>query len=59
MKPLAIDLYCGLGWFQDGAAKHGSQSNSRKAASALIAKIPFPLAVYIAQTYKPKTTQSV
>lgn len=40
-------------WFQDGAAKHGSRSNSRKAASAMIAKIPYPLAQHIARTFKP------
>lgn len=38
-------------WFQDGAAKHGSKSKSRKAASAAIAKIPFPLAQYIARVF--------
>jgi hypothetical protein len=31
---------------------YGSKSNSRKAASAQIAKIPFPLARYIAQAFK-------
>lgn len=36
-------------WFQDGAAASGSKSSARKAASARIAKIPFPLARYIAQ----------
>ena len=41
-------------WFQDGAASHGSRSNSRKAASAMIAKIPFPLAKHIARTFKPE-----
>jgi len=40
-------------WFQEGAARHGSRSNSRKAASAMIAKIPFPLALHIARTFKP------
>lgn len=40
-------------WFQDGAAQHGSKSNQRKAASARIAKIPLPLAQWIARTYKP------
>jgi hypothetical protein len=40
-------------WFQDGAAKHGSKSDSRKAASAQIAKIPLPLAQYIAKVYRP------
>lgn len=33
--------------------KHGSKSKARKAASAAIAKIPMPLARYIAATYKP------
>lgn len=32
----------------------GKNSDSRKAASALIAKIPFPLAQHIAQVYKPR-----
>lgn len=40
-------------WFQDGAARHGSRSSSRKAASAMIAKIPFPLAQHMARTFKP------
>lgn len=40
-------------WFQDGAAKYGSQSNSRKAASAQIAKIPFALANHIAKVFLP------
>lgn len=46
----------GLGdrWFQDGAARHGSKSNRRKASSAMIAKIPFPLAQHIARYYKPQ-----
>jgi hypothetical protein len=39
-------------WFQDGAVRHGSKSDSRKAASAEIAKIPFPLAQYIARCFK-------
>lgn len=42
----------GDAWFQDGAARHGSQSTSRKAKSALIAKIPFPLSQHIAQHFK-------
>lgn len=40
-------------WFQDGAASHGSKSSARKAASARIAKIPFPLASHIARVYLP------
>ena len=40
-------------WFQDGAARHGSKSKARKAASALIAKIPFILSQHIARSWKP------
>jgi len=40
-------------WFQDGAAKHGSKSSARKAASAMIAKIPLVLARHIAAYWKP------
>jgi len=43
----------GDAWFQDGAARHGSKSKSRKAASATIAKIPLPLARWIAKCWKP------
>ncbi len=39
------------GW---GVAQHtGSNSKARKAASALIAKIPLPLSRYLAATYRP------
>ncbi|HSE35659.1 MAG TPA: DNA cytosine methyltransferase [Blastocatellia bacterium] len=34
--------------------KHGSKSNARKAASAMIAKIPFVLAQHIARAWKPR-----
>lgn len=44
----------GDAWFQDGMAKSRSKINARKAASAAIAKIPLPLARWIARTYKPK-----
>ena len=43
-------------WFSDQNStcrKHGSRSNARKMASAMIAKIPFELARHIAATYKP------
>lgn len=40
-------------WFQDGAARHGSKSNARKAAAARIAMIPLPLARHIAKAWKP------
>jgi len=42
-------------WFQDGAARHGSKSSARKAASAMIAKIPLPLSRYIAHHFYPET----
>ena len=41
------------GWWKTGMAKNSSKSNARKQASALIAKIPFPLAQWIARTYHP------
>ena len=40
-------------WFQDGAASSGSKSSARKAASAMIAKIPLTLARHIAMVYRP------
>ena len=44
-------------WWSDGAgslsATTSSKSSARKAASAQIAKIPFPLAYHIARTYLP------
>ncbi len=42
-------------WFSDPNStcrKHGSRSNARKAASALIARIPYPLSEYVARTIK-------
>lgn len=44
----------GNAWFQDGAARHGSKSPARKAASAMIAKIPLVLARHIARCWKPQ-----
>jgi C-5 cytosine-specific DNA methylase len=43
----------GLDWFDRGAALFASNSMKRKAASALIAKIPFPLAQHIARCFNP------
>jgi hypothetical protein len=50
-------------WFASGAdcsaqRRHGSGSNSRKAASAMIARIPLPLARFIARAYYPKEQAS-
>ena len=45
----------GDGWFEGGAARHGSKSSARKAASAAIAKIPLPLARFIATVYYPRS----
>lgn len=44
----------GDAWFQDGAAKHGSKSPARKAASAMIAKIPLVLSQHISRVYHPE-----
>ena len=49
----------GDAWFQNGAARHGSKSNARKAASAAIAKIPPVLARHIAAYYKPESRERV
>jgi hypothetical protein len=46
--------YSGAAWFDNGIAEHGSRSAARKHASALIAKIPFPLARHIARCYRPE-----
>ena len=40
-------------WFDNGIATLSSKSLTRKAASAMIAKIPFPLAVHIARCFYP------
>ncbi len=43
-------------WFSDPNStcqKHGSRSNARKAASAMIAKIPYALSRYIAEQHFP------
>lgn len=48
----------GNDWFGSGEncslqRRHGSKSDSRKAASAMIAKIPLPLSLHIATTFLP------
>jgi len=43
----------GLEWFDKGMARHGSKSSARKAASAIIARIPKRLSRHIAETYYP------
>jgi hypothetical protein len=57
-KRLADGVKNGNDWFGSGAdcslqRRHGSKSTSRKAASALIAKIPLPLARHFARSYRP------
>jgi hypothetical protein len=50
-------LKIGGDWFSDPTStwrKHGSRSNARKMASAMIAKIPFELARHIASVYYPR-----
>lgn len=43
----------GAAWFDTGPAALPSNSPRRKAAAAMIAKIPLPLARHIARTYRP------
>lgn len=43
----------GRAWYAEGLGSVSYKSKARKAASATIAKIPFALASYIAQVYKP------
>jgi hypothetical protein len=61
----ATAVKCGGDWFGSYAEQkaagtispgrlHGKGSDSRKAASAMIAKIPFDLAAHIASVYKPR-----
>jgi hypothetical protein len=51
-------LKFGGGWWHDATnnliRKASSRSEARRAASAMIAKIPFDLAQYIARVYKPE-----
>lgn len=48
----------GPAWFDQGASSKSSKSAARKAASAAIAKIPFPLANYIARAYAPRIEEA-
>lgn len=55
-------IKCGGQWFGPGnnaspMRQFSSKSPARKAASAMIAKIPFELSRHIARTYKPLPTQ--
>jgi len=52
-KGFATGLGKGHDWRQDPGARYNSRSSARKAASAQIAKIPFPLASYIARQFHP------
>lgn len=45
-------------WFDTGLTKHSSKSPARKAASAMIAKIPFALSRHIARCYHPENPAS-
>lgn len=48
----------GAAWFDNGIAAHSSRSNSRKAASALIAKIPLDLSRHIARCFYPRILEA-
>ena len=47
----------GFGWDHSQMRMHSSKSPARKAASAMIAKIPFDLASHIARCFKPAAVQ--
>jgi len=57
LMPIGRGFKNARNWWSDGAgnlsATTSSHSAARKAASAQIAKIPFPLAQWIARVYKP------
>ncbi len=51
-------LKMGGDWFSDPTStcrRHGSKSQARKRASAMIAKIPLPLSRHIAAVYRPQS----
>ncbi len=52
-KGFVTGLGKGHDWRQDPSGRFNSKSSARKAASAQIAKIPFPLASHIARIFKP------
>jgi len=57
--PATTAIKNGNDWFGSGddcslQRRHGSKSTGRKAASALIAKIPQPLSEHIARTFLPR-----
>lgn len=58
LMPIAskAGIKVGGDWFSDpnSQCRFGSKSPARKMASAMIAKIPAPLARHIARTFKPK-----
>lgn len=54
-NPAEHSIKVGGDWFSDptSLSRYGSKSNKRKAASAMIAKIPFELARWIGQAWLP------
>lgn len=52
-KGFVTGLGMGHDWRQDPSARFNSKSDSRKAASAQIAKIPLPLSSYVARCFRP------
>jgi hypothetical protein len=55
-------IKCGGDWLNGKSPsdmrRYGSKSPARKAASALIAKIPLPLSRHIAATFKPSAIEA-
>jgi hypothetical protein len=48
----------GAAWWRENQGAYSSQSSARKQASAMIAKIPLPLAKHIGQTYWPRSLEA-
>jgi hypothetical protein len=61
-NPVHDGTKVGGGWFHDAREhtlrRHNSKSLARKAASARIAKIPYPLARWIAHAYRPRSERA-
>lgn len=57
-KPLAIDLFCGLGGWTEGLLAEGYYVVGFDIEAAKIAKIPITLSRYIAAHYRPQIAEA-
>jgi len=56
---LQSGMKSGRAWYAEGLGRLSSKSDSRKAASAQIAKIPLPLSSHIARCFKPQLQEAL